>query len=173
MAQETEQDRKYHFDETQRLTTWLPWAVMFGVLALILTILFYQLLTGNEFGSKPASNVALIGIIFLVFLPSLLVMRHAKLIVRIDNNSIYYGWNIPTDELNKISFSNIESCDIINYKTAGYGYTVTKKYGIVYSASGDKGLQIISKSGEKILLSTHKIDELADVLTKLDVRHNL
>jgi hypothetical protein len=173
VAQDIEQNKQYHFDESQRLTGWRPWTIPFVMLTFFLTILIYQLLTGDQFGSKPASNGLLLCIILLVFLSSILLIRHAKLTIRIDSKTIYYGWNLPTHDLNKINFSDIESCDVVAFNFVGYGYRLTRKYGVVYSASSNKGLQIITKSGEKILVSTHRTIELADALTKLGVRHNL
>ena len=173
MARDITQNRQYPFDETQRFTNWLIWTIALGVLISFVSILLYQILTGNKFGDKPAPNGLLIVVIFVICIPSVLLIRYAKLTLRLDNDTIYYGWNIPKSELNKIKFADIASCDIITYGFVGYGYKVTTKYGIVYNTSGDKGLQIITKSGEKILIGTHKTTELTDTLVKLGVCHNL
>lgn len=173
MAQDRKQNRQFLFDETQRLTNWLIWTITLGVLFFFVSILLYQVLTGNQFGDKPAPNGVLLGIILLICVPSIFLIRYTKLITRIDNNSIYYGWNIPTDELNEIKFTDIDSCEVITYSFVGYGYRIATKYGTVYNTSGNKGLLIITKSGDKILLGTHKTTELTGTLTKLGVRHNL
>jgi hypothetical protein len=173
MAQDINQNRNYSFDESQRLTSWLIWTITLGILFFFVSILLYQMLTGNKFGDKPAPNELLIVVILVICIPSVLLIRYTKLTLRIDKDTIYYGWNIPTKELHKIKFADITSCDIITYGFVGYGYKLTTKYGTVYNTSGDKGLQIITKSGEKILIGTHKTTELADTLVKLGVCHNL
>ena len=122
---------------------------------------------------QASSKLAAVRFHYFICVPSILLVRHTKLVTRIDNNSIYYGWNIPTDELNEIKFVDIASCDVIKYSFVGYGYRISAKYGTVYNTSGNEGLQIITKSGDKILVGTHKSAELADALRKMNVRHNL
>jgi len=169
MKQDIQQNKPYHFEETQRLNHWLIWTVTLGILFFFVSVLVYQLMSGNQFGDKPAPNGLLICVIFILLIPSVLLLRYAILTVRFDDTTIYYGWNLPTNELNRVNFSEIASCEIITYRFVGYGYRLSLKYGVVYNTSGNKGLWIITKTGEKILLGTHKAAEMAEALNKLGV----
>jgi len=170
MKKHLEQNNHFEFEEKQKLKNWLAWIIILGTLALTVTILIYQLITGNRVGNNPASNGFLICMICLLYLPLILAMLHATLTVRIDKTTIFYGWNLPTNDLNKINVSDIVSADIIEYSFVGYGYRLTRKYGTVYNTSGNQGLLLKTRSNEKILLGTHKATELGEVLTKLDIR---
>jgi hypothetical protein len=161
------------FEERQRLTNWLPWTIVLSTLVLTISILIYQLITGDNVGDRPASNLMLILIISVFQIPLILSMLLARLIIRVDNEFLYYGWNLPTNDLNKINIADISTTEIINYKFLSYGYGLTKKYGTVYNASGNQGLLIKKQSGEKILLGTRKAQKLADTLNNLKTRHSL
>jgi hypothetical protein len=173
MAPEVKPNKPYIFEETQRLTNWFIWTIVLGILFLFVSILVYQLLTGKPVGNHPAPNAALMVMILVFCLPSILLIRYAKLSTRIDSDEIHYGWNVPTGELNTIRFSEISSCEVITYGFVGYGYRISGKYGMVYNVSGNKGVQLITASGDKILLGTHKATELAEALPRLGLRHNL
>jgi hypothetical protein len=160
---------EFEFEETQKITNVFLWVLMFGTFTLLLSILIYQVFSGETIGNKPANNVLLFGIILIYCLPGILMMFYARLKVRINKDSILYGWNIPTKELNKINWSDVQSCELIQHKFVGYHYKLTKKYGTVYNTKGNTGLHITKKSGEKILLGTLKTNELAAALTKIGV----
>lgn len=160
------------FEETQKITNVLIWFLMLGTFALILFMFIYQVLTGNNVGNKPANTEVLLGIIIIYYIPGITIMFYARLNVRINKEFIFYGWNIPTKELNKISWTDVHSCELIKHKFVGYGYKLTKKYGIVYNTKGNNGLLITKKSGEKVLLGTLKPNELAEMLNKNGIRFN-
>ena len=155
-------------EEIQIFRHWLLWTIILVIFTPLLGILFYQFFTGNPVGNNPASNGVLLAIILIYYVPMITLMLYAKLTVRIGNEAIYYGWNIPNNELNKIDWKEVDSIDIITYRFTGYGYRLTKKYGIVYNTKGNKGLQIVKKSGEKILLGTLKPEELKSALQNLN-----
>ncbi|MES2565836.1 MAG: hypothetical protein V4565_03155 [Bacteroidota bacterium] len=158
----------FDFEETQHLTNWFAWVLSIGTLSLVLTILIYQIVTGIQVGDHPAPNGALIGFILIFCVPSIVLLKHAKLTIRINKHAIYYGWNLPTSELNKINWEDVHSWEIITYPFLGYGYRLTKKYGIVYNTKGKKGLQLTKKSSEKILLGSLLTEELHEILTKIN-----
>lgn len=167
MTEAVNNNKNIVFEETQRFTPWIVWIAMVGTLLLLAAILIYQLVSGEEVGNRPASNGALIAFIMIYYIPGISLMLYARLTVRITNERIYYGWNIPTKDLNTILWSDVQTSEIITYKYVGHGYRLTKKYGTVYNAKGNKGLLITKKSGEKILLGSLKIDELNTALTNL------
>jgi hypothetical protein len=129
--------------------------------------LIYQSTTGRPFGSKPASNGILVAILLFFFVPALIAMIYARLKTKIDNQAIYYGWNLPSTELNKLKLTDIRSCEIITYRFVGYGFRLSGKYGLVYNVSGNRGLQIITKTGDKILIGTRREKEIEQVLSSL------
>lgn len=133
---------------------------------LILTVLIYQFVTGDLVGNNPASNLAL-SVMFIFFgITAWVIIARLKLVTHIDSEKIGYGFNFPTKDLNYVLKSDIKACHLINYRFSGFGYHLTKQYGIVYNISGNQGIQIVKQSGEKLLIGTQKGEELKQWLEK-------
>jgi hypothetical protein len=168
MASEKPKKSDFLFEEIQNFRHWFTWSVILATLALMIGILLYQVFTGNTVGNTPASNGLLLGFIFIYYVPMIALMYYAKLTIHISHEAICFGWNIPNKDLQKIEWKDVAACEIITYRFTGYGYRLTKKYGIVYNTKGNKGLQLVKKSGEKILLGTLKAEELQSAINQLN-----
>lgn len=154
------------FKEEQRFSRNALWVTVLFMPVLMLVVLFYQLYSGKLVGDYPMSNTSITILSIIYFVPAVFTFLFVKLSIMIDNEKIMYGWNIPNKELNEISFAEISSYSIVEYKFVGYGYRISKVYGTVYNVSGNIGLQIVKKSGEKILIGTHRADELKEALDR-------
>jgi hypothetical protein len=132
-------------------------------------ILLYQLITGDRVGARPMSNTALALLSSVLFVIIFWAYKTVKLTTQIDDEKIVYGWNMPTGELNEIPLSKIREWSLIRYTFVGYGFRISPKYGSVHNLSGNKGLFIVTESGDKVLIGTHKLRELKAVLEQLPV----
>jgi hypothetical protein len=133
----------------------------------MISLLGYQLISGKLVGDKPMSNVSL-GILCVCYIiPLTIIFPKVKLTTIIDEEKIMYGWNIPTPDLNVIELANIKEWSIIEYKFVGYGYRLSRLYGTVYNVSGNKGLQVTTKGGDKALIGTGRALELKQIMEKL------
>ncbi len=136
----------------------LPPVFFLGMLAV-------QVYTGQPVGDKPMSNVSLLTLTLFVLIPSIWAWRRVKLTLILDDEKISYGWNMPTADLNAVYYRDIKEWKVIKYGFVGYGYRLSIKYGTVHNLSGNKGLQIITKKGEKILVGTHRPEDLAHFIS--------
>ncbi len=133
----------------------------------MLSILVYQVSTGFLVGEYPVSNTSLLFLSLCYGIPVCYVLLYVKLTTVITDQSILYGWNLPTAELNEIHVNDILECHVIEYTFVGWGYRLTRKYGAVYNVDGNKGIQIIKKNKRKVLIGTHHSAELKDSLDNL------
>ncbi|MBL7932836.1 MAG: hypothetical protein JNL60_13085 [Bacteroidia bacterium] len=133
-------------------------------------ILLYQLSTGKLVGDRPLSNVPLSIITVIYTTCSLWSLFSIKLTTIIDETKLAYGWNIPTAELNEIPLGAIKEMNIVKYRFVGYGYRISRQYGTVYNVGGNKGLQIVLKSGEKILIGTGQEEQLEEIIARLRLK---
>lgn len=156
MAAETLFEEKQHMHQT--------WVILLTFIAVIvpMSIGIFPLLTGDL---KDFHDLILGVLVLAIFLPIFLGLYYAFLTTRIDEDKIAYGWNIPTNELNVIKWSEVQDLEILEYRFVGYGYRLSPLYGTVYNASGNKGLQITKKNGEKLLIGSNKVKELQETLT--------
>jgi hypothetical protein len=148
------------FKEVQKVTSIWMWALALFAPVLFTIILIYQLVTDELVGNNPISNVALVFVIFGFGVAAVLFLTRIKLTTIIDTDKISYGFNFPSSNLNHINVSDIKECYLVRYNFVGFGYHISKKYGVVYNISGRNGIQIVKNSGEKILIGTQKWDEL-------------
>lgn len=159
------------FIEEQKFRHNLLWTgvLLVPIMAIIL-VLGYQLISGKPAGNDPMSNLSLFILLIAYSIPVVFIIYYVRLTTIISDETILYGWNIPTQELNSIRLSEIYSCSVIEYKFVGWGYRLTRLYGTVYNVDGNKGLQIVKKSGAKVLIGTHHAEELQkkiDLLLRL------
>jgi hypothetical protein len=105
-------------------------------------------------------------ILIVVFVDLLLVFFQLK--TKINEKGISYQL-FPFHLKEKIFiWDEIAEANIRKYSPiweyGGWGYRYSFKNGKAYNISGNMGLQIILKNGDKILLGTNKTEELAEFL---------
>jgi hypothetical protein len=143
------------FKETQRFTQWWLWLVLLGSWGSMVFALLMD---------PPNSLVGQIAIgILAISLPTL--FWQMRLTTRITIEGIYVRF-IPFHFKEQFySWESIESAQIRTYNPlleyGGWGI----KYGFngqgkVYNVAGNQGLQLVFKSGDKLLIGTQKPQEI-------------
>lgn len=161
-----------YFKEEQWFRHNLLWTFLLAAPFLsMLAFLFYQVNTGVLVGDHPVSNTSLIILSVCYGIPAGYILLYVKLTTVITDQSILYGWNLPTAELNEIHVNDIRECHVIEYTFVGWGYRLTRKYGAVYNVDGNKGLHIVRKSGRRVLIGTHHVVELKKIIEALRLEH--
>lgn len=162
---------KILFKEVQLARQNLLWSFLLVLPIVVFTVaLVYQSVTGEMAGDLPMSNRSLAVLIVLILPIVAWAFTAVKLTTIIDEEKISYGWNLPTAHLNEIRFEEIAQCYVIRYKFVGYGYRISRLYGTVHNLRGNTGLQIVTRSGEKILIGTNKEAELKAAINKILIR---
>lgn len=143
------------FKETQRFTQWWLWLILFGTWATMIFALMQEL---NEINTSFFVG----GIIGLGF-P--ILFWQMRLVTRVTSAGIYVRF-IPFHFKEKFySWESIESAQVRTYdplfEYGGWGI----KYGFngqgkVYNIAGNQGLQLVFKSGDKLLIGTQKPEEI-------------
>lgn len=158
------------FREVQFFRNNPVWTILLMIPIVVFgSILIYQLATGTGIGDRPWTNTSLAVLSTGVLIPSLLALLRIKLTTIIDHEKIRFGWNMPTPELNEIMLSDIREWSVIKYDFVGFGYRTSEKYGTVHNLSGNRGLFIITKTGERILIGTHKLREIKAAMDAVQV----
>lgn len=155
------------FQETQKFRQ--PW--LWGLVLLptigILAIILYQLITGQPVGDKPAPTWLLLLLLVVIPMPLVVGFYIAQLTLRVEEEGIYYGWNLFGSKQNRLPWNEIHSLMLIRYKLLGSGVSLTRKYGTVHSVRGDVGLFLETRRGRKLTIGTNKPDELDRALREI------
>jgi hypothetical protein len=143
------------FKETQRFTQWWLWLVLMGSWGAMIYSLFTD---------KPESGISyVVSGVIMCGLP--ILFWQMRLMTRITAEGIYVRF-IPFHFKEQFyPWDSIESAQVRTYSPlkeyGGWGI----KYGFngqgkVYNVSGNEGLQLVFKSGEKLLIGTQKPAEI-------------
>ncbi len=143
------------FKETQRFTQWWLWLVLVGSWV----VLMYSLAT-----VQPQTTIAYF-ISFGVGMLLPILFWQMRLMTRITEEGIYVRF-VPFHFKEQFyPWESIESAQVRTYSPlmeyGGWGI----KYGFngqgkVFNVAGDQGLQLVFKSGEKLLIGTQKPTEI-------------
>jgi len=159
------------FSETQRFKQWWLWALLAGVNGILIFGLVKQVIFGQPFGAKPASDASLIVICGLMLLLTYLFVL-LRLETRIKKDGIYYRFVPFHGPFRFHSWDTLQKCYVRKYSPileyGGWGLRLGMYgKGTAYNVSGNMGLQLKLSNNKKILLGTRKPEEIAEVLKKI------
>src|SRR5688500_15451727 len=157
------------FKERQRFRQIWLWVLLLGVNALVFYGFIRQVFFGRTFGDDPSSNSELAIVLALVMLITLF-MYSIRLDTSIFKDGIYYRFLPFQRKFKKIEWQSVSKAYLRQYRPlieyGGWGIRFGPN-GRAYTISGNKGLQLVFESGKKMLLGTHKPEEMKSVLTQL------
>ena len=147
------------------------WMLLIIVIISILPIaMVSKEIIQSEGQDQNAIIAAIIVVVSLLLVFGILV--RLKLSSRIDERGIHYRFSPFHRSFKLISWNAIQEVHIRNYKPiseyGGWGMRSTnlwnRKKGIAYIISGNQGIQLVLKSGKKILIGTRKSEEVKRAL---------
>jgi membrane protease YdiL (CAAX protease family) len=159
---------KITFKEKQKLSGWALGFISILLIPLGLLMLYgiyQQIYLGEEFGDKPASDMALFVILLLTIV--LFVFFWAlNLKTEIDENGIKIRFFLFIKR--ELRWAQITSAEVIDYGfIGGWGIRFSQKYGTVYNTKGKVGLVLHLKSGKRLLIGTQKGAEIENILKEV------
>ena len=155
------------FVEVQRFNQWWLRGLMGLVCVPPLWGIYYQVILGKPFGNKPASDHALYILAALLLFLAFFFLRIAKLETWITKEGMdvrFFPFHITARHY---FWGDIDKVIVRNYSPIGeYGGWGLKSGsgGDTYNVSGEQGIQLVFKSGRKLLVGTNKPQEAANVL---------
>ena len=158
---------KTEFKEEQKFNQWWLWLILILMGVLPIIGIYKQLILGEKLGDNPMSDISLL--IFSIIMFSLVgLFLIMKLKTSIDKNGINMHF-FPFIK-KSVDWQQIKNVKVVNYGfVGGWGIRLWTKYGTVYNVKGDKGLEIVLKSGKKFLIGTQKETELSTIIEKMMV----
>ena len=164
-------DNEILFSERQRFKQWWLWLILLGINGLFLFGVFKQVISGQQFGSKPMSNTGLLIATGLTILLTLLFINF-RLDTLIKKDGIYVRFFSFHINFKHYTWETLTKSYIRQYSAiteyGGWGLRLGLfGKGVAFNVSGNKGLQLEFKTNKKLLIGTNKADELTDILKKI------
>lgn len=156
------------FKEKQKFSSWalgFITALLIPIGLLFLYGIYQQIFLGEAFGDKPAPDIALILLSFLVF-GLLLFFLAFNLQTEIDKIGIRVRMSPFIKR--ELTWAQITKAEIVDYGfIGGWGIRFTRKYGTAYNAKGKIGIAIQLKSGKRLLIGTQRSAEVEKILKEM------
>ena len=159
------------FEETQRFKQVWIWIILIGV---SLVMLYQLTMALTESNPATESLTALTIALFLVIGVNIIIYS-ARLKTKIDNEGVSITFKPLINKPKLFACEEIDRAFVRKYKPiweyGGWGIRY-RWSGRAYNTSGNIGLQLIMKSGKKILIGTRKPEELKAFLDKYIFNEN-
>lgn len=162
-------ENKIFFSERQRFKQIWLWIILLGINGFFIFGLIKQVILEKQFGDKPMSDIGLFIVTTLTLFLSFLFFN-LRLETKIKTDGIYVRFfpfqlnfkHYPWDRLNQ---SFVRKYNPIG-EYGGWGLRGLGKNKAL-NVSGDKGIQLITQDGSKLLIGTNKADEATETLKRL------
>lgn len=154
-------EKSYMFKESQWNTVKWVWAILIGIAALMWYGFYVQIIGGEPFGTNPAPDSVMIAftIVFGALFPAFMLSMHLVTEVLDEGLSIrmvpFPGRTIPYDSI--VSYEPRTYNALREF--GGWGIRLGWN-GKAYNMSGRDGIQLTLSSGERILVGTHRPEDL-------------
>lgn len=158
------------FNEMQRFNLW--WVHLINMVVILpLFYMGYQWFITKEAVGNVAINDhgAQLAVIFSALLLPI-ILYSIKLRTTIDERGIFYQF-IPLQFSKKmIPWNDMKHCEVRTYNPlkefGGWGLRISIRNGRAYNIKGNQGIQIILKTGKKILIGTQNEREAQEIIQR-------
>ncbi len=171
--------QKTYFKEEQHFTQLWLWIVLtIAMSAMIIPMaigLYTQLILGKPWGNQPISDNGLLWVsgLELVFAIGLIFLFvKMRLITTVKADGLYYRYPPLILKEKEIGKDKIETFTIREYKPVkeygGWGIKFGMgQIGKAYNVKGNIGMQLLLKSGKKVLFGTQRPDAFQHAMLKM------
>ncbi|HTL80160.1 MAG TPA: DUF6141 family protein [Bacteroidia bacterium] len=159
------------FSETQKFKQWWVFFPLILINGLMIWAIYVQIICKIPWGNKPAPDIVIYMAEAVVVLITLLLFS-IRLKTEIKEDGIYYQFSPLQFSLRKKAWADIEKCYVRQYRpVAEYGGWGMRMgifgAGRAINVKGNMGIQLVMKSGKKLLIGTQKAEEAEKVLKQM------
>jgi hypothetical protein len=167
---ETEEKiRLNSFIEIQRFNQWWIVALLIGVWVVTTGMALYQWITGIPVGDHPMSDQQLVVPVILVTIVFAFLLS-SRLKTKIDFQGIHVSFYPFIWKERTFLWEELASVSVREYRPiAEYGGWGLRGFGKnrAWNVRGNQGIQLVFKSGKKLLIGTQKPKEAAAIMAQL------
>lgn len=159
------------FKETQRFDQW--WFHLLNLIVLIVMALpIYQVVKSGNLETLERNVLALT---VLLVLSILVLVYTIKLKTKIDETGIHYGFFPFHRNFRSVPWSSMDKCFVRKYNPiteyGGWGYRGIRRNSKAFNIKGNQGIQLVLKSGKKILIGTQNPEDAQQTIQNYFRKH--
>ena len=162
-----DQSHEVAFREVQKHRQVWVWLIVFGAALLMWYALVQQIILGQPFGTNPGPDwmIWLFWLLIGIGLP--LLFLYMKLIVEVGDDGVHIRYVPFISRL--IPFEEIQGHEARSYKPireyGGWGIRWWGGQRRAYNVSGDQGVELKLRSGDRIMIGSQRADALAEAIS--------
>jgi hypothetical protein len=155
------------FREVQKFRQTWVWLIVFGVALLMWFAFVQQIILGQPFGTNPGPDwmIWLFWLLIGIGLPLLFV--YMKLIVEVGDDGVHIRYVPFVSRL--IPFEEIQRHEARSYKPireyGGWGIRWWGGNRRAYNVSGNQGVELKLRGGDRIMIGSQRADALAEAIS--------
>jgi hypothetical protein len=166
------------YSEKQRFKQWWLWLIMIGINAIFIFAFIKQVIWSKPVGNQPMGNLGLMGMLLFVCALTVLFF-YTRLETQLSEHGVAYRFFPFRRKFTIIPWNQIAEASVLEYSPlidfGGWGvrYSLTGK-GKAFNVAGNKGLQLVLKNNDRILIGTQNPETIREVLSarKSDFNHH-
>ena len=149
------------FNEIQKFDQWWMKLIYIGLIAMLLYFLYTWYIVQEAVDKVGANDTTGQLIVIVCIVPVLVLFYVFELRTEIDEIGVQYQFLPFHFSKQTVRWGDMEKCYVRTYSPireyGGWGFrTSFGKKGKAFNVKGDKGIQIVLKTGKKILIGTQK-----------------
>ena len=157
------------FEEKQQFRQIWLWILLTCISLVLLVQVPITLINSSGEGPMPVSSIVALLLSMGITIGLIILMYSLTLRTKISKDAVEITFRPFINRPKLFFWNDIEKAFVRKYKPVweygGWGIRI-RWHGRAYNTSGNMGLQLIMKSGKKILIGTQKVDELKEYLQK-------
>jgi len=159
------------FKETQRFDQW--WFHLINLI--VLGVMVYPIYQASIFEKIDSREKHILTITFFLVLAILILVYSIRLKSKIDEKGIHFRFFPFQKNYKTISWTDVDKCYVRTYNPimeyGGWGYRGIGRNSKAFNIKGNQGVQIVVKTGEKILIGTQKPNEVKQTINRYFGKH--
>ena len=155
------------YREVQQFRQPLLWLVVLAVVGVSIYGAVQQLGMGQPFGTNPAPDAGMIGVVLIFGFGFPLLFYVANLTTEVRGDGLYFRFFPFHWSFHKIPFEELEAYEVRTYRPlrdyGGWGIRYGRM-GKAYNVSGNQGVQFGLTNGDRLMIGSQRPHEFAEAL---------
>jgi hypothetical protein len=157
---------KSSFYETQKLRYVLPYLLVALLLLALSALAFEKFVTGKSMFFVDLKVWQYIVVILLIPVPLALIVLRTRLDTVVDEDGVLYRWMPYDKRFHLLHWSAINEVVLLDLKPEGLFWRLRLKHHKRFFLGGRYSMEVRMRNGQKVLLGTHKPEELQRSLSR-------
>ena len=158
------------FSETQKFDQWFMIVIYVAIVGILIYCSYTWYIAPEAVDKAGLYDTSSRLLVMASMILTLFIFYLFRLTTEIDEIGVHYRFRPIHFSRQTIRWDEMEKCYVRTYSPireyGGWGYRFSVQMGKAYNVKGNKGIQIVLKSGKKILIGTQRMEDADAVIQR-------